>query len=112
MEPTSLLVPKWMSTAAWMIVLCAIGFGVWCLSKVSHAPLSPVMVIVLALASAFVWVEKLRLGTVKPFTCCSCLTGWFALILAWWSHADYWFLYLPLGVFVGSMWEAVKMRYL
>jgi hypothetical protein len=112
MEPIGPLVPKWILTLAWMIALTATGFVLYWLTTLPRVALSPAMLLVFALSAAFVWVEKLRWGVVKPFTCVACLTGWFALILAYWSHADYWILYLPLGLFVGSMWEGIKMRWL
>lgn len=111
-DPKIDAVPKWMLTLAWMLVVVAAGFGVWWLSTLPHWPLSPVMVLLFALSAAFVWVEKLKWGSVRPFTCVGCLTGWFALILAWWSHADYWFMYMPFGVFVGSLFDAIKLRWL
>lgn len=112
METSGLHVPKWMLVAAWMIVLTAAGFGLWWLTTLPRVALSPAMIIVFALSAAFVWVEILKWGSVKPFTCVSCMTGWLSLILAFWSHTDYWLLYLFVGKFVGCMWEAVRMRWL
>lgn len=69
-------------------------------------------VIVFALSLAFVWVEVLKIGSVKPFTCTKCMCGWFALILGFFFHADFWYLLMPLGVFVGAMYEGIRMRWL
>lgn len=69
-------------------------------------------VIVFALSLAFVWVEVLKWGSVKPFNCVKCLTGWFALILAFTFHLEFWYLYLPVGVFAGAMFDAIRMRWL
>lgn len=69
-------------------------------------------VIIFALSLSFVWVEVLRWGSVKPFNCVKCLTGWFALILAFMFHVEFWYFYLPAGLFAGAMFEGIKMRYL
>lgn len=69
-------------------------------------------ILLLALSCAFVWVTVLRLGSRKPFTCVKCLTGWFALLFACCDYGIGGILYLPLGVFVGALFEAVKMRWL
>lgn len=69
-------------------------------------------VLFFALSLAFMWVEVLHWGYKKPFNCVKCLTGWFALILAYTYHTQFWYLYPFAGVFVGAMWSAIKMRYL
>lgn len=69
-------------------------------------------VIVFSLACAFVWVEVLRWGHVKPFNCLPCMTGWFSLIFSFSHHVEFWPLYLPLGLATGAMFEAVRMRWL
>jgi hypothetical protein len=69
-------------------------------------------VIVFALALAFVWVEALGLGKHKPFNCLKCLTGWFALILAFTFHVEFWYMYVFIGVFAGAVFSAIKMRWL
>lgn len=69
-------------------------------------------VILFALSIAFVWVEILKIGVVKPFTCVKCMCGWFALILAFYFDTPYWPLYLFVGLFAGAMYSAIKMRYL
>ncbi len=69
-------------------------------------------VVIFALAFAFMWVELLKWGSVKPFNCIKCLTGWVALVLAFTFHVQFWYMYLPVGLFVGAMFEAIKLRYL
>jgi hypothetical protein len=69
-------------------------------------------VIVFALPFAFMWVEVLKWGVVKPFNCIKCMTGWIAVILALTFHVEFWYMYLPLGLFVGAMFEGIKMRWL
>lgn len=109
--PDSLL-PKWMLTAAWMLSLIAGGALIWWLATIPRVALHPALIITFALSGAFTWVEVLKWGVVKPFTCVKCMSGWFAVILAWWSGADYWLLYALVGLFVGAMYSAIKMRWL
>lgn len=72
--------------------------------------MSGLQVLFFSLALAFTWVEVLRWGSVKPFNCVKCLTGWFALTLAFLFHAEFWQFYLVGGLFVGAMYSAIKMR--
>lgn len=69
-------------------------------------------VLFFALACAFTWVEVLKWGVVKPFNCLKCMTGWFAVILAFMFHVEFWPMYLPAGLFVGAIISAIQMRYL
>jgi hypothetical protein len=69
-------------------------------------------VVIFALAFAFMWVEILKWGSVKPFNCLKCMCGWVALILAFTFHVEFWYMYLPVGLFTGAMFEAIKMRWL
>lgn len=69
-------------------------------------------VIVFALSFGFTWVEILKWGVVKPFNCLKCMTGWVALILAFTFHVEFWYMYLFVGLFVGAMFEGIKMRWL
>lgn len=61
---------------------------------------------------AFMWVEVWRLGKKKPFSCLKCMSAWLTLFIAYLFHVDFWYLYLPAGLFIGAMFSAVKMRYL
>lgn len=72
----------------------------------------PTLILFFALSIAFTWVEILRWGNRKPFNCIKCMTGWIALIIAGSVQADYWPLYLFGGLFVGAVFDIVKMRYL
>lgn len=74
--------------------------------------MSGLQVIVFALSFAFMWVEVLKWGSVKPFNCMKCMAGWAAVILAFTFHVPYWPFYLPVGAFIGSIFSALKMRYL
>lgn len=99
----------------WVIVILVLG-GIWYLLNGWSFPTLPRMsgylVLFFALSIAFAWVEVWKWGSVKPFNCVKCLTGWFALLLAITFHTPFWYLYLPAGLFVGSMFSAIKMRWL
>ena len=69
-------------------------------------------VVIFAPAIAFTWVEVLKWGSVKPFNCLKCMTGWVAVILAFTFHVEFWYMYLFVGLFVGAMFEAIRMRWL
>lgn len=77
-----------------------------------HGTMTGLQVVVFALAIAFTWVEKLKWGVIKPFNCIPCMTGWVALILAFTFHVEFWYMYLPAGLFAGSMFEGIRMRWL
>lgn len=85
----------------------------WIIEKLPSVPqMSGLQVLVFSLACAFVWVEILKWGVTKPFNCIPCMTGWVAVIMAFTFHVDFWYLYLPLGLYIGSMFSAITMRYL
>lgn len=66
-----------------------------------------------ALALAFCQIEVIHFGSVKPFNCIKCMTGWYALILALvCGHGWHSLIYLPVGVFVGAIYSAIQMRWL
>jgi hypothetical protein len=69
-------------------------------------------ILFLALSCAFLWVEVWKIGRVKPLNCVKCLTGWFALIFACVEYGAGGILYAPMGIFIGAMYSAIKMRYL
>lgn len=75
-------------------------------------PLPGVWVLFFGLSIAFTWVEVLKWGSVKPFNCIKCLSGWFCLILAWLFDTPNFYLYLPGGLFVGAVFDRIKMRWL
>jgi hypothetical protein len=105
----------------WLIFLAIISIPIVIIQwrrplLTDHLRLLPIMtglqVIFFALACAFTWVEILKCGVIKPFNCLKCMCGWFALILAFAFHVEFWYMYLPAGLFVGAMFEGIKMRWL
>ena len=70
-------------------------------------------IVFLGLVAAFNQVEILHFGSVKPFNCVKCLTGWYSFMFACIAHYGWQSLiFLPVGVFIGAMFEAIKMRWL
>ena len=71
-----------------------------------------IKIIIYALSLAFCQVEVMHFGSVKPFNCIKCMTGWYALALGliWMGWPGIWML--PVGVFIGGIFEAGKMRFL
>lgn len=107
----------------WLLFLSIIGsivaliwhrhwIGQYLPSLPERGTMTGLQVVAFALAFAFAWVEVLKWGSVKPFNCLKCLCGWIALILAFTFHVQFWFMYLPVGLFVGAMFEGAKMRWL
>jgi hypothetical protein len=78
----------------------------------SARPMSGWQVIGFAFAAAFTQIEILRFGSVKPLNCMKCMTGWYALGFALVFHAHWWYLYLPAGATVGTLYSGLQMRYL
>lgn len=83
---------------------------------IRHMPKLPTMTggqaVLFGFASAFMWVEVLKWGVHKPFNCLHCMCGWFTVLLAVLFHVPFWSFYLPVGVAVGAIYSAIKMRYL
>lgn len=99
----------------WVVFIVAIA-AVWFIWKYIKLPVLPTLsgaqVCLFGFALAFTWVEKLRIGSVKPFSCVGCMSGWLTLILAFMFHVEVWYFYLPVGLLIGSIYSMVKMRYL
>jgi hypothetical protein len=85
----------------------------WIIDKMPAVPqMTGLQVLVFSLACAFAWVDVLKWGVSKPFTCLKCMTGWISVLFAFSHHVEFWPLYLPLGLFAGAVFSAIKMRYL
>ncbi len=69
------------------------------------------LVIIFSLSIAFLIVEFFHIPK-KPFNCYKCLTAWISVIMAFCFGTEYWYFYLPLGMFAGAMFSGIKMRYL
>jgi hypothetical protein len=85
----------------------------WKHPSLINRPVMPgALVLFFGLSLAFTWVEKLKWGVTKPFNCVPCMTGWLSLLLAIVFHTEFWYLYLPAGLLVGSVFSTIKMRWL
>lgn len=97
-------------------IIAAVSYRHWIGQYLPSLPergtMTGLHVIVFALSFAFMWVEVMKWGVIKPFNCLKCMTGWVALILAFTFHAEFWYMYLPVGLFVGAMFSAIKLRWL
>lgn len=108
----------------WFVFLCIVGAIValfviqWERPLISdympeRGTMTGLQVVVFSLAIAFTWVEVLKWWkNIRPFNCLKCMTAWVSLILAFTFHVQFWWAYLFVGVFVGAVFSALKMRYL
>lgn len=58
-------------------------------------------------------IPRIKLTNRKPFNCLMCMTGWTSLgisLLNGYEWSSVYFMFI--GVFVGGLFEAVKMRWL
>src|SRR5688500_10232529 len=103
-------------------VFVLIGLGIFNAIRFRHyigqhlperGTMTGLQVIIFALSFAFMWVEVLKWWKhIKPFNCLKCMTAWAAVILAFMFHVEFWYMYLPAGLFVGAMFEGIRMRWL
>lgn len=68
--------------------------------------------ILLALSMAFCQIEVVHFGSVKPFNCLKCMTGWYAFMIGCIAFGWHGVVFLPIGVFVGAIFSAIQMRWL
>lgn len=65
---------------------------------------------------AFVAVEyrpQIKLFQMKPFSCLPCMSGWMTFLVAGFNGEGLMvFLYFFAGVTIGSIFSAIKMRWL
>jgi hypothetical protein len=95
-----------------IILAAALVYAFFHYGTITIIPLSGPAVLFFSLACAFTWVEIMKWGVTKPFTCIKCMAGWIALLFALIFHVDHPYFYLPAGLFIGAVFEAIKMRYL
>ncbi len=98
----------------WIITISIIVLAFIYAKKISfpQLSLSSFEIIFTALSIAFTWVEILKWGVTKPFNCLKCMTGWAALIIGCLCIGWHGIIYLPIGLFIGSIFSAIQMRYL
>jgi len=69
-------------------------------------------IIIVALSLSFCQIEVLHFGSVKPFNCMKCMTGWYALALGCWWYGWHGMVYLPVGVTAGAIYSEIQMKWL
>ena len=76
--------------------------------------MTPIEILLSALALAFCWVEFINpFKKTKPFNCTMCMSGWFAGSLALFAgYQISTILFIACGVFIGALFEAIKMRWM
>ena len=93
-------------------IVSAIYFGIRCINF-SFPTLKGWQAVLFGFSAAFVWVNRLGwLHHTKPFNCLPCMSGWATLILAFMFHVEAWYMYVFVGVVVGSIFNGIKMRWL
>ena len=106
---------KIFKTAMQWLILIAIIIGFYFFVKYLtpiRLNLNHIEVLGLALSIAFMWVEVLKWGVIKPFNCLRCMTGWFSLIIGCMAAGWAGMFYLPAGIFIGAFFDRIKIRYL
>lgn len=103
-------VMQWLSI---LLILSVIYFlGKYASIKVPALNLYPYQIIILSFSFAFTWVYIFKWGSVKPFTCVTCMTGWFSLIIGYWCAGWWGFAYMPLGMTFAALYSEIRMRWL
>lgn len=100
-----------------LAIIAAIMVPIWYWRPISmHLPTLPTMpgyqAVAFGFALAFTWVEVMKWGSVKPFNCLKCMCGWLTMFIAMAFHVQFWPFYMPMGLVVGAVFSAIKMRWL
>lgn len=99
----------------WVIIILIIPFFIFfpqIKAAIRDIHLSWIQIIVLSLSISFTWVKVLKWGKRKPFNCMKCMTGWTALIIGFMSFGWPGLFFIFIGIFVGSIFEAITLRWL
>lgn len=99
------------SIVQWLVILgivYVVLFGSPLKPVFEFGTFTPVEILFFGLSLAFLWVEKWKIGVIRPFNCIGCMAGWFCIAIAGFSHTPHWYLYGPAGVFVGSLFSLIK----
>lgn len=100
----------------WFIILSVL-VGVYFLGRLLNIKLPPIelaphQIVILAFCSAFVWVYVFKWGSILPFTCVVCMSGWFALILGYWSMGWFGVACMPISMTTAALYSEIRMRWL
>lgn len=108
---------KTASTIIQYVVLGILGAVIYAgchnnwLGRIPHYDLNIGAVIALGFAFAFTFVNSRR-WVVKPFSCVSCLSGWFTMALGIYSFGWIGLVFLPIGYTVGALAGRLIKRFL
>lgn len=80
--------------------------------KLPTLSLHPYQVVILSFSFAFTWVYIFRWGSVKPFSCVTCMSGWFALIIGYWCYSWWGIGLMPVAMTVAALYSEIRMRWL
>lgn len=100
----------------WLIIFGVIA-GVYFLGrsvsiKIPELNLYAYQVVILSFCFAFTWVYIFKWGSVKPFTCVTCMSGWFALIIGYWCFGWWGIALMPVAMTVAALYSEIRMRWL
>lgn len=106
-----------LSTIIQWIFILGIIVGIYFLGravsiKIPSIHLKPHYIIILAFSFSFTWVYVFKWGSVKPFSCITCMSGWFALIIGYWSAGWWGIAYIPIAMTVAALYSEIRMRWL
>lgn len=106
-----------MSTIIQWLFIFGIITGVYFLGRAASIKLpalnlEPYQIIVLSFSFAFTWVYVFKWGSVRPFNCVTCLSGWFAFIIGYWCYGWWGIGLMPVAMTVAAVYGEIRMRYL
>jgi hypothetical protein len=100
----------------WLLIFGIIAgayFGIKYLSiELPSLNLLPYQVVLLSFCFAFTWVYIFKWGSVKPFNCVTCMSGWFALIIGYWCFGWMGIALMPVAMTTAAIYSEVRMRWL
>lgn len=106
---------EWIGIAkAWLFfaLLVAAVYYSFAYLRVTLPTIAGWQAVIFSFSFSFTWVYILKIGVTKPFNCITCLTGWTCLLFAFLFHVEMWYLYIFIGLTVGAIFSALKMRWL
>jgi len=105
------------STITQWLFIFGLIVGVYFLGKLASIKLptlnlAPYQVIILSFSFAFTWVYIFRWGSVKPFNCVTCMSGWFSLISGYWCYGWWGIALMPVAMTFAALYSEIRMRWL
>ncbi len=95
------------------VVACMAGIAYSGYHFGAHYWLTHSQVLLLAFCLAFVWVNIFKLHVdKKPFSCITCMSGWFSLAIGVSCIGWYAVLYMPVAMTIAALYSEVRDRWL